>query len=230
MYVRRRITVLFVLLSLAIILFAGCKKENDGQPIQFEKQEGQRLARINIRDYGSVTFRLFSDSQPDVVDEFTTRCGKGFYDGTPFFDIIDDYLVMGGSESQENSKKTKALENEEYYPFRGALCANLFNDGTCSLDSFFVITIEKEQLENIKELVEHKGFTFSDYIRFGYKTELAKEELDYFFEYGGAPWLYGHTVVFGQAISGLEILDTIIQAHMGDAEAQFIIDSIEYTT
>jgi cyclophilin family peptidyl-prolyl cis-trans isomerase len=82
-------------------------------------------------------------------------------------------------------------------------------------------------LDNIEELVEHKGYTFSDYIRFGYKTELSQEELENFRLYGGAPWLYGHTVVLGQAIEGMEVLDEIEKHHTEEPETEVIIDSIE---
>ena len=69
--------------------------------------------------------------------------------------------------------------------------------------------------------------TFSDYIKFGYKTELTRDELETYREYGGAPWLDGHTAVFGQAYDGLDVLDAVIAAHSEDESVQIIIDGIE---
>ena len=223
---RRPLTVLIALLSLFVLMLTGCKSEEAGKLIQFDKQDGQRLIRINIKDYGSVTFRIIPDGQEEVVNGFIDKCKEGYYNGTSFYNIIEDYLMIGGTNN-DGADPVKAKYSDKLYPLRGAICLNILSDGTCSYDSFFVITIDKGQLDNIEELVEHKGYTFSDYIRFGYKTELSQEELENFRLYGGAPWLYGHTVVLGQAIEGLEVLDEIEKRHTEEPETEVIIDSIE---
>lgn len=223
---RRPLTVFIALFSLFILMLTGCKSDEPGKLIQLEKQDGQRLIRINIKDFGSVTFRLLPEGQEEVVNGFIDKCKEGYYNGTSFYNIIEDYLLIGGRD-KEVSDTVKAKCSDRLYPLRGTLCLNIFSDGTCSYDSFIVITIDKSQLDNIEELVEHKGYTFSDYIRFGYKTELSQEELTNFRSYGGAPWLYGHTVVLGQAIEGLEVLDDIENQHMEMPDTEVIIDSIE---
>ena len=223
---KKILRVLALMLVMCMALLTGCKNEEPGKPIQFEKQDGQRLVRINIRDFGAVTFRLLTDGQKEVVDGFIDKCKSGFYNGSSFYNIIEDYLMIGGMENGD-SASVNAKASEKLYPFKGSLCLNISNDGTCSYNSFFIICIDKGQLDNIEELVEHKGFTFSDYIKFGYKTELSQDELADFKEYGGAPWLYGHTVVLGQAIEGLEVLDEIEKRHAEEPDTEVIIDSIE---
>lgn len=217
----------FILLFvLSMVFLSGCGKSEAEKPLQFEKQDGQRLIRINIRDFGAVTFRLITNEQKDVVTGFIDKCKSGFYDGASFYNIIEDYLMIGGRDLEELSP-VPAKASDKLYPFKGSLCLNVFSDGTCSYNSFFIITIDKSQLDNIEELVVHKGYTFSDYIKFGYKTELSQDELENFREYGGAPWLYGHTVVLGQAIDGSDVLEKIEKLHTEEPETEIIIDSIE---
>ena len=224
---RRVISVPVLMCILLATFLMGCKSTENLNPIQFEKQDDQRLIRINIRDYGAVTFRLFTKQEPEVVAEFIERAKSGYYDGTSFFEMIDDYLVMGGRDDLQAGKKIEAAVDDGLYPFKGALCTNLSNDGTCSLNSFYVITLNQDELTNIEELVEHKGYTLLDYIKFGYKTELTEQELDSFRDFGGAPWLYGHTVVFGQVIEGFEIFELMIEKDNEDESNEFFIDSIE---
>jgi len=54
---KKILRVLALMLVMCMALLTGCKNEEPGKPIQFEKQDGQRLVRINIRDFGAVTFR-----------------------------------------------------------------------------------------------------------------------------------------------------------------------------
>ena len=217
----------FILLPVMFtMLLTGCGNSDQGKPVQFEKQEGQRLVRINIRDFGAVTFRLIPNEQEEIVNGFIDKCKSGFYNGTSFYNIIEDYLMIGGRD-QDDPATVSAKASDKLYPFKGSLCLNISGDGKCSLNSFIIITIDKGQLDNIEELVEHKGFTFSDYIKFGYKTELSEEELTAFRTYGGAPWLYGHTVVLGQAIEGMDVLENISKIHTDEPETEIIIDSIE---
>ena len=54
--------------------------------------------------------------------------------------------------------------------------------------------------------------TFSDYLKEAYNTKLTEEQLNFYYTYGGAPWLYGHQTVFGQVVDGFDVLDTISEA------------------
>lgn len=221
---------LFVSLSLMMILAVsawGCSDKKTDVPLQMVKQDGQRLARINIREYGAVTFRLLSNEEPQAVNAFIEKAKAHAYDGTSFFDIIEDYLMIGGIEDGSGEKAVRAEMNGKLYPLRGALCANLLSDGTCSLDNFYVINLNKAALENIERLLEHKGYSLDDYIKFGYKVEVTQDELEIFRNYGGAPWLTGHTVVFGQAIEGMETLERIAEDYQNKEGIEVIIDSIE---
>ncbi len=221
--------ILTILILSTVLVLPGCDKNSDTVPMQFEKQEDQRLIRINIRDRGAVTFRLFYGQEPDAVSELIEKAKNGYYNGTSFYEIIEDYLIMGGNESSDGSNKVKAKGSGDLYPFKGALCTTLNSDGTCPLNNFYIITLDTDELKNIEELVEHKGYTLSDYIKFGYKTELTVQELENFRTYGGAPWMYGHTVVLGQVIEGFEVLENIIELENEDGEESevIVIDSIE---
>ena len=219
---------ILILLVISVMIFTGCSQEEKSDPVQFDTNTNYRIARINIRDYGSVLFRLYSKEEPEAVEKFIELCRSGYYDGKSFFGIIEDYLVIGGEKDALDKNLLKVSgKNDDMYPYRGALCLSFTAEDEVSLSEFYVITLKSEKISDIEELVENKGYTLSDYIKFGYKTELTADELDQYRLYGGAPWLYGHTLVFGQAYEGLDILDQIMTDKLSDDQLEVFIDSIE---
>ncbi|MBR4344811.1 MAG: peptidylprolyl isomerase [Lachnospiraceae bacterium] len=223
----------FLAVILASVLLSGCSEDSSEIPLQFRTDTAFKLARINIKDYGSIVFRLYTDEEPELCAKFAEICRSGYFDGKSFFYMVEDYLLMGGEAPEdENGNKREeqnvtARASKNLHPYRGSLCASYTNGKNVDLSSFYIIGMDTERLADIEELIEIKGYTFSDYIKFGYKTELTRDELETYREYGGAPWLDGHTAVFGQAYDGLDVLDAVIAAHSEDESVQIIIDGIE---
>lgn len=224
--IKKRISIVFMLVF-CIIFVSGCSDEETETPKQFTKEGKYSLARINIRDYGSISFRLYTDEEPELVEAFLNACRSGYYDGKPVYNIIEDYILMAGSETKDADKKVTREHSGHLYPFKGALCFSPSDDDKCNASGFEIVCIDKQSLADMETLIEHKGYTFTDYIKFGYETEITREELDLFMKYGGAPWLTGHIAVFGQAYDGLDVLDKVIASYEEDQEAEIIIDSIE---
>ena len=223
---KRYLKVICLCLAATFILGA-CSKES-GTPVQFGKEESFRIARINVHDFGSVVFRLYTDEEEDICNKFIDLAKSGYYNGKPFFYIVEDYLLLAGESSEDHEEK-RALgkASEKMHPFLGSLCVSYKIGTQVDLSNFYIVTLGNEQLKNIEELIETKGYTLLDYIKFGYKTELTHDELELYRQYGGAPWLDGHTAVFGQAYDGLDVLDRIVEAHTSDPDTEIVIESIE---
>ena len=219
--------VCLMIITVMSAVLAGCSDNDGTAPIQFSGGKNIRLARINFKDYGSVTFRLYKDEEPELVERFIDACKNGLYDGIPVGNVIEDYILMAGSDPVNPDYDAEYEHKGNLYPFKGALCASGSGEKKRNTSAFQIIGIDKESLKNLEELIEHKGYTFSDYIKFGYDTEITHEELEMFMEYGGAPWLTGHAAVFGQAYEGLDVLEKVITAYNEDEETEIIIDSIE---
>lgn len=220
-----RVIVLAMVLCMAAA-FSGCSDKDD-TPVQFTGGKQCRLARINFKDYGSVSFRLYKDEEPELVEKFIEACKNGTYNGMELQNVIEDYVLIAGCDPLDPDYDAKYEHKGKLYPFRGALCASGSGADMRNASAFQIIGLENSELKNMEELIEHEGYTFSDYIKFGYETELTHEELDMFMEYGGAPWLTGHAAVFGQAYEGLDILEKVMAAYNEDEEVSIIIESIE---
>ena len=225
---------------LTVIMLVGCSGKKNGGLVQFDEDSVYSTVKMNITGYGSVSFRIYTKTEPDVASTFLELCESGFYNGKPFFYIVDDYLLMAGLKNEDEGEgeekkesvaskryKADAVLSPEMHPYRGALCTSVNDENVSDLSSFYIIGMTPRKLLDIEELIESKEYTLQDYIKFGYKTEMSYEMLETYREYGGAPWLDGHTAVFGQAYEGLEVLDEIMEAHLADPDIEILIKNIE---
>lgn len=246
----KKLVFLFLLIIMCFCL-CGCSSDSD-IPVQIENNEDVRYLRLHIKDYGSIDFKIFTDEEETAGNRLLELAGSGYYNGKGFNTFIKDYLMMAGeipadSETENNSEineisgtdsentSSDAITvisdcdmNPDLYPLYGSLCVSLTENGKADLSQLFIIMSDKKSVENINELVEYKGYTFSDYMKFGYNTETTAEDLEIYREYGGAPWLQGHVCVLGQAADDTYILEKICEDYYnGNGEDVFIIENAE---
>ncbi len=85
-------------------------------------------------NFGSMQFRLYDDT-PKHRDAFIELANEGYYDGTLFYRVIQDFLIQGGSKSSRNAPPgkrigygdpDKTVDDEilpHYFHKKGSLCA-----------------------------------------------------------------------------------------------------------
>ena len=73
---------------------------------------------------GTIVIELDEEKAPDTVRNFIAYIDEGFYDGTVFHRVIDDFMIQGGGFTSEMSQKKthdpikneadNGLKNEKY--------------------------------------------------------------------------------------------------------------------
>lgn len=165
-----------------------------------EPQEGDTIIEMNVKDYGTVKFRLFPEYAEKGVENFVELAKKGYYDGLKFHRVIADFMVQGGDPMGTGIGGESAWGGQ----FDGGTDPHLVhvsgalayaNSGSTATDGsqFYVVTGTKYTDEQLKELEEKSGCVLSENAKKIYK------------EVGGAPWLDGGYTVFGQVIDGLDV-------------------------
>ena len=217
-------------------------------------------------NHGSMKFRLYDDT-PKHRDAFIELVKDGYYNGTLFYRVIQDFLIQGGSKSSRDAAPgkrigygdpDKTVDDEilsKYFHKKGALCAprqpdeiNPFKQSDIS--QFYVVkgrvhtsgeldTMElavnrpirnkivnsimtsgaREDLKQLKD--ENKVDEFrklaqqiKDKIETEYSLspgviEFSEAQREAYTTIGGYPDLDGKFTIFGECISGFEVIDKI---------------------
>lgn len=202
-----------------------------------ELTEGEIYAKINIKDFGTITVKFFPEEAPLAVENFVTHAKDGYYDGLTFHRIFDDFMIQGGDPTGTGAGgesiwgKSFADEfSDDLHPLRGALCmANAGADTNGS--QFFIVQADAEYIASMESLLDAQyGITLGEYIEAGYSTKLTDEQVGLYETYGGTPWLYRHHTVFGQVMEGYEVLDAVagVETNSQGSPAQaVVIESVE---
>lgn len=82
---------LVIIIAAAVLLAAAILI-----PVLTKKTVPGCSAVVDIRDYGTVTFRLESEKAPVTCANFIELAESGFYDGLTFHRIIEGFMMQGG--------------------------------------------------------------------------------------------------------------------------------------
>ena len=224
---------LICFLLIASIL-TGCHKSRKIETVQLDPASGNHTAVINFADYGSISVKLFGDAAPEAVEQFIRLAAEGNYSGNTLKNVIDDYCLMVMGNKQDIHATDKAFKdevNKDYYPLRGALCIAESGE-KISAQQFMIVTAGSDFLKELEELLAYKKVTPEEYFKTAYGADIDEELYAVFQKNGGAPWLYGHCIVFGQVYEGFEVLDAISKVEIEEGNTytpleEIIIESIK---
>jgi peptidyl-prolyl cis-trans isomerase A (cyclophilin A)/peptidyl-prolyl cis-trans isomerase B (cyclophilin B) len=135
------------------------------------------LIKTNL---GDMTVELYPDKSPKSVENFLAYVNSGFYDGTVFHRVIDNFMIQGGGFTRDlHQKPTKpAITNEAKNGLsntRGTLAMARTGDPNSATAQFFINVVDNPRL-------------------------------DFTSDANGATWGYA---VFGKVTSGLDVVDKI---------------------
>ncbi len=215
---------------------------------------------------GKMKFKLYDDT-PKHRDAFIELAKEGYYDGTLFYRVIQDFLIQGGSKSSRNAAPGKRIGygdpdktvDDEILPThfhkKGALCAPRQPDESnpfkqSDISQFYIVKgrvhtigeidtmelavnrpIKNKIVENImtpevreqlKQLKDEKKVTefrelaqeIKDKIETAYRyspgvLEYGEAQREAYTTVGGYPDLDGKFTIFGECISGFDVIDKI---------------------
>ena len=187
-------------------------------------KNGDTVAEIQVKDYGVIKIRLFSNLIPKATENFATHSKDGYYDGLTFHRIIDDFMIQGGDPNGNGtggeSIWSKPFEDEfsiQLLPIRGSLC--MANSGSDTNGSQFFIVQSSQYAENYA----------ANWLEMG----VAQELVNYYKDNGGYGSLYKGYTVFGQVYEGMDVVDKIAEIKTGEnnkPETDVVIEKISIST
>jgi len=160
---------------------------------------------------GSIKIEVFNDV-PQHAANFLKLAKEGFYDSLLFHRVIPSFMIQGGDPDSKRAVSKQMLGNGDlgykvpaefklptYYHKKGALAAARDNNPEkASSGCQFYIVVGKIFTDADLNNIEQRGhFKYSEQARTDYKT------------IGGTPHLDGDYTVYGQVVTGQEIVDAI---------------------
>ncbi len=229
-----------ILLSLFTLLFIGAfaqvKKPVGKKPVTTAKKSAtvikktttfsknktaivllkkDKSIRVKITtDSGVIVIKLY-DNTPLHRDNFVKLVKEGFYDSLLFHRVIPNFMIQGGDPLSKDAPAGMMLGNggseheripaefvKGYFHKKGALAAA--RDGNpakaSSYCQFYIVEGKKYNDEELNQIEMGTGIKFTPAERQAYKTV------------GGTPFLDHNYTVFGETISGFDVIDKITNA------------------
>ena len=205
----------FLLPLVLIFLFAAAST--------FAQTEKETVVIIHI-DKGDITVKLYNET-PKHRDNFIKLIKSGWYNGSEFHRVISQFMIQGGANADGTQDPGYMIDAEfrpEIFHKKGALAAaregDVINPEKKSSGSQFYIVQGRKFNDQMLNMLEQKNnIKFTEKQREVYKT------------IGGTPHLDGAYTVFGEVISGLNIVDTIAAVKTNKAMGDRPIEPIKMT-
>ena len=112
---------------------------------------------------GPITIELDADSAPKTVENFLSYVAGGFYDGTIFHRVIDNFMIQGGGFTADmEQKSTQApIENEANNGLknqRGTIAMARTQDPHSATAQFFINVQDNDILNHTGENMQGWGY------------------------------------------------------------------------
>lgn len=165
---------------------------------------------------GTIKIKLYEETGMHK-DNFIKLVSAGYYNGVLFHRVIKDFMIQTGDPNSKNAKPGQALGTggpnytvpaEIYanlYHKKGAVAAarqgdNVNPDRESSGSQFYIVQGKKYTLEQLKSMENSmKHIRFTD------------QQIKDYTILGGTPHLDYSYTVFGEVVSGLDIVDSLAQ-------------------
>ncbi|MDB5124882.1 MAG: peptidylprolyl isomerase [Mucilaginibacter sp.] len=180
----------------------------------FAKRPKNQYVRIKTA-YGECIIRLYNET-PKHRDNFIRLAKQGFYNGTLFHRVIQNFMIQGGDPESKDTKKAKpgaplgngdvgytvpAEFRDSLFHKRGVLAAARDDNPTKASSGCQFYIVEGKRFTDGKldtlEQTRLKG------------RKIPAWQREYYKSVGGVPHLDQNYTVYGEVVSGIDMVDRI---------------------
>lgn len=193
-------------------------------------QPGDTIVTLHT-SMGDITLRFFPEEAPMAYENFVTHARNGYYDGVIFHRVIENFMIQGGDPTG-TGMGGESIWGHGFGPefsqhlrhFRGAIAMAQSAMPNSIGSQFYIVhnpTIDprtQAEFESLLELQNEIIGEDEDGNNIYLGDFFSEDKIAAYSRYGGTPHLDlamqilgnpgGHTV-FGQVISGMDVVDAI---------------------
>ena len=167
----------------------------------------QKVAVISTK-FGEMVVEFFPDVAPKHVENFQILAEEGYYNGTTFHRVIPGFMIQGGDP---NSKDLDRMNDGT-----GGRAGKFFGIGRENDPESWTVPAEFND-------TPHQRGTLS----MARSQNIDSGSSQFFICHDNAPFLDGQYTVFGQLISGIEVVDEIVNSERDPRDNP--LDRVEMT-
>jgi cyclophilin family peptidyl-prolyl cis-trans isomerase len=213
-----------IILSAYMLVLMACSNAGAGSNQVSEAQSGvqsEPVVKIST-EFGDILIKLYNET-PAHRDNFLKLASEGFYDGSLFHRVINQFMIQGGDPTSKDAVAGEAVGSggpgytlpAEIKPDlihkKGAVAAARQGDQVnperrSSGSQFYIVHGRVFNSQELQVLEQRMGAPLTEDQRRIYSTT------------GGAPHLDNAYTVFGEVISGLDVVDKIAAVQVGAAD------------
>lgn len=183
---------------------------------------------------------ILYDECPEHKANFLKLAGEGYYNDLLFHRVIKDFMIQGGDPKSKGADASARLGNggpgytvpAEFNPKfvhkKGALCAARQGDGAnpekrSSGSQFYIVHGKKQTAQGLVGLERQISSTTGKLFKY------TDDQIAAYTDNGGTPFLDMNYTVFGEVVSGLDVIDKIavVQTRPGDRPAEDVSMKME---
>ncbi|QZT35964.1 peptidylprolyl isomerase [Halosquirtibacter xylanolyticus] len=185
-------------------------------------KEQKRNAKIKsitiVTTVGNIKMKLFNN-MPQYRDNFVKLINEGFYNDLLFHRVIESFVIQSGAADTRDAGKDDivgwkgpgytlpAFINPKYFHQRGMIGSpRLPNDVNTDKRSdggqFYIVQGRRYNNKELDDIEKENHYKFTNNQRKVYSTR------------GGAPTLDGEYTIFGEIISGMDVVDKIAKVEV----------------
>ena len=188
--------------------------DNQEQKNPTKKKKPAQMTKVLLKtSMGDIVIALY-DETPLHKENFIKLVNDKYYDGVLFHRIIQNFMIQTGDPESKTAKPGQMLGNggpgytipAEFVPGlyhkRGAVAAARMGDNVnpkkeSSGSQFYIVDGRVFSTTDLNRIIQMTGKVYS------------QEQVNAYTSIGGAPHLDGDYTVFGEVVSGMEIVDKI---------------------
>ena len=162
-------------------------------------------------EFGEMKAILYNQT-PKHKENFIKLTKEGFFDSTTFHRIIKDFMIQGGDPNSKNDNpnddgqggtgyRVDAEFNPDLYHKKGVLAAARDNNPTKASSGcqFYIVQGKKYSKAELEQMQNRRG-----------DVKMSDKQIEDYTTIGGVPFLDMEYTVFGEVISGIEVMEKII--------------------
>lgn len=202
---------LYPFLLLFSVLLTGCGKK-ESTPVTkdnvrqvltaYGKENPETEVEIKT-EFGVIRLHLFSDT-PLHRANFIKNIKEGYYSNSDFYRVVYEFMIQGGDITKSLPYRVPSEFNNKYFHKKGALAMARVSDNNPDLESssteFYIMQGRRFADWEIDEEARNSGIALTPEMREAYLT------------IGGDLSLDQKYTVFGELVSGLEVVDIIAKS------------------